>query len=239
MSAPSARPVLVWGEELEPTKPHIPRDLWDITAAGREGQDHWCALFAVDTVLVSLRVGENFSFCLINFVFSSSLLGTCTPPGAEHRVGGAGAACRGDPKSHLLTQHPCESCEWGKLHLHFSSFFSSFSLSQPKCSLSILEHVQMMMKAVGVWIQSFSHLTAPKAGFPPSPVFWVSKPLIPLKKILYLTLLRLFAGWGLFWWISSVWKGLCWKKLFKNMEPVHILAVKFFVLLWIGLPFLL
>lgn len=155
-------------------------------------------------------------------------------------MGGAGAACSGDPKSHLLTQHPCESCEWGKVHLQLPFFPSLFPLSQPKCSFSLLDRVQMLMKSVGVGMQSFSHLTAPEAGLPPSPGIWVCKPLIPLEKMLYLTLLRPFAGWGLFWWISSVWKGL-WRKIafFKNMEPVHVLTVRFFVLLWNGHYFLL
>lgn len=172
------------GGELEPTK----TTSWGICGTsllqagrGQAGRltDVLCLLW---TVCVWACRGESFYFCLINFVFSSSLTGTCTPPEAEHCAGGAGAACSGDPKSHLLTQHPCECCEWGKVHLQLLFFPPLFSLSQPKCSFALLDHIQMLMEAVGAWMQFPSHLTAPKAGLPPSPGIWVSKPLIPLEK---------------------------------------------------------
>lgn len=126
--------------------------------------------------------GETFFFCLISFVFSSSLTGTCPPPEAEDHVGRAGASCSDDPKSHLLTSIHVRAVNEKRCTCNSHFFSLLFSLSQPKCSFSLLSHVQMLIEAVEVWMKSFSHLTAPEAGLPPSPGIWVTKPLIPLEK---------------------------------------------------------
>lgn len=171
MSAPPACPVLVWGEELEPPKT---QGMCGTSLQAGRISDVLCLLWTL-CKSASGGTASVFAWLILYFLL---LLQELAPLQKQSTVWSWGCLQQW-PKSHLLTQHPCESCEWEKVHLQFPFFPPSFPF--PKCSFSLLDSVQMLMKAVGVWMQSFPYLTDPKAGLSPS-LIWVSKPLIPLEE---------------------------------------------------------
>lgn len=206
----------------EPTTPHGAGGLRALQEGTEPGQEtHWCTLFAMDSVELNSGEKKLFYFALLIFFFSCRNRCFRRAP-----CGWVGDSLQWVTQNLAVTHPPREVWERENTQLQppfFSVSPSPFSDRSPGsvAVLAPLDHEQMPMEAAGMHGCWLAHVctAGPGSAFA-SPPHWprgrCSSPsdsqgtwawaFNSVGKTSYLLLLRLFAGWGLLGWISSVWK---------------------------------